>query len=145
MNLISNYKILFIKHTIISIYNYINIYIYCYIKLPIVTPIFHSESFFIQFNHCIQIEYCNNTLSFPRTEGTMDKFPTPLPYSTPLHLPVFYFFYFIPSGYIYKWFCVSTHRYRFIDVGKIQFCLTTKNISLAFTNINYRFKNIKNI
>lgn len=33
-------------------------------------------------DHCIQIKYCNNTLSCPKTSGMMDKLPPTLTYST---------------------------------------------------------------
>src|SRR5580765_3377347 len=45
---------------------------------------------FFECNYCIQIKYNNNTLSSPRTEGTMDKLPPPLTYPTPADLSVFY-------------------------------------------------------
>ena len=46
----------------------------------IITLKFCSESFSIECNHCIQIEYNNNTLTCPRTKGTMNKLLLPLTY-----------------------------------------------------------------
>lgn len=41
-----------------------------------------SELLFIDCNNCIKMEYCNSTLSYPRTEETMDKLPPLVTYST---------------------------------------------------------------
>ena len=61
----------------------------CIVTLLIITPKLRWESFFIECNHWIQIEYNNNTLSCPRTEETMDKFLPQLTYSIPADLSVF--------------------------------------------------------
>jgi len=106
-----NRKMTSLMYHLDPIFYKIRCYIYWNQSIPsginLVYRIKKNINIIVKLNHCIQIEYYNNTLSYPTTEEIMDNFSWPLIYFIQLHLPAFFYhnFNFVLDKYYIRIIC----------------------------------------